>query len=126
MTSLDAERRRKHILRRECKLRVELLVRCRSRNTGEISENWVTVKAGLLNLHQNAAHIHTKEPLNENQELRIAIGFPTGVIVKATALAYSSKFLPKPEVYGVEVRFTEMSETDRARLGHFLAALERG
>lgn len=125
MPSVEAEKNRKHVLRRECKLRVELLVRCQSKNTGEISENWVTAKASLLDLNRNTAHLLSRNPIEENQELRIAIGFPTGVIVKATGLVYSSKFLPKLEVYGVEVRFMSMNEMDRTRLDFFLTSLEQ-
>ncbi len=123
MSSSEEERSRKHVLRHECKIRVEMLIRCLSKNTGEISDNWVPIKAGLLDLHKNAAHLHAKEPFQENQELRLAIGFPTGVIVKVSGLAYVSKFIPKREFYGVEVRFMAMSDTDRTRLEYFLNSL---
>ena len=117
------DKSRKHIIRRLCRVRMEMVVRCETRSLREITVNMTEIKGGLLDINRKGVQVHTREPFPENQELRIALGFPDGAKIQAKALACSSKFLPKHELYVSEILFLDMSPQDRASLDTFLSSL---
>lgn len=122
--SSELERKRKEVVRKQCKVRMEVLMRCTTASLGEITEHYLEVKGGLLDLNRKGAHVYTREAFKENQELRIAIAFPDVAKIQAKALVCNSKFLPKQELYGSQILFLDMTPLDHGRLDAFLSAFE--
>ena len=119
----EAPRDRKTVVRKYCKIKLAMLTRCSSGVGGEITLNAIPISARLLALKRRGAQIYSKEPFDENQELRVGIGLPNGMTIQSNALVCACKPVPKRGGYASEFMFVDLSKRDVAILAAFLDKL---
>jgi hypothetical protein len=93
----EAKRERRRAIRHQCRVHIEMLIRCASGLSGDQTTNTLDVKGRLLDLSTEGAMLHTKQDFAIGQELRLTIFLPGHPAVVATASVRWCKPLPEKE-----------------------------
>ncbi|HPO15032.1 MAG TPA: PilZ domain-containing protein [Candidatus Hydrogenedentes bacterium] len=122
----EIKRERRRVIRHQCRVHIEMLVRCESGYTGDRTTNTVEVKGRLLDLSVEGAMLHTKQNFSVGQELRLTIFLPDRPAVVTTASVRWCKPMPgKVEEFASGALFLTVSREGLSVIEAFLKELER-
>ncbi len=116
-------RARRRAIRHECKVRIEALVRCTDAITKHVSTNALEYKGRLLDLTPKAITLFMREPLDEDQKLRILIGLPGERPLATQAVVKWAKPMPDKDAFAVCARFKKLPPEELNTILRYLHAL---
>lgn len=91
------KRERRRAIRHQCRVLIEMLVRCESGLTGDRTTNTIEVKGRLLDLSAEGVMLQTRQDFSVGQELRLTIFLPDRPTVVAATSVRWCKPLPEKE-----------------------------
>lgn len=122
--SKEMERRRRRVIRHNCRVRIEMLIGMRSGNSDTWSVDAVKLKGRVLDLSVGGASLFTKQPFETGQELRLGVNLPDGSEINTHATVRWVKAVPEKDAYASGVQFMHVSAKDSKKLVKFLEDLD--
>lgn len=122
----NGKRERRRIIRQQCRVHIEMIVRCSAGATNDWSVNTIDVKGKLLDLSDEGAMLFTKQAFMEEQALRLTIYLPDEAPVATIVNVRWCKALEDKGGNASGVRFRKVSPEALAAIKHFLTRLQSG
>ncbi len=119
---LGKERRSE--IRRQCRVVIEMLVRCTAGLTGDTTTSAIEVKGRLLDLTATGAQLQTRKEFDPGQELRLTMYLPDSV-VHALATVRWCKALGGHKGYASGVQFPQLAKPATKAIEAFLKRLDK-
>lgn len=120
----DLEHKRRHIIRHNCKVRIDMVIRHSSGFLDTWSADVMSVKGRLLDLSAGGASLFTRQGFEIGQELRLAVLLPDESPIAAKSEVRWVRSLPEKHGHASGVQFVEISCTEQKRIERFLAKLD--
>jgi len=120
------KRERRRVIRQQCRVHIELIVRCSLGAGNEWSVNTIDVKGKLLDLSNDGAMVFTKDAFIYNQELRVTLFLPDESPVVTLAAVRWCKPLHDKGGHASGIRFRNTSPKGVVSIEHFLERLFAG